>query len=521
MTVAHDDILTREVAVADTVDIPRYSIFSPWQKNCIISLAAIAGWFSSMSSFIYFPAIPFLAPDLHVDIQRVNLTVTAYLIMSGIFPSIIGDAADRFGRRPLFLVALAIYIVANIGLALQSHFALLFFFRMLQSAGISGTFSLAYGVLSDLFTPAERGGYSGVISLLYGPQTCSPSRLVAAHTGYSLNTPPSLGPVFGGLLLLRWSWRSVFWFLVVASAPCTILMAVVLPETARSIVGDGSRPTPGLNTPLSNLLSPKHARVQHTDAPLLLPQRDSRTFPNPLASLKLLRFPDTAIILVAYGINYTVYCCLQASLSTLFVEVYQVSGLVAGLVYIPFGVGCAVTAFATGKLLDFNYRKTAAECGIPVEKGKATSTTDFPIERARLRTVKLSVALSGAFIMGYGWLLQARTPMAWPLVLQFFIGTTIQTLFTAFNTLLVDIHPECPSTAQAACNFVRCEMAAACLAALDPLLRRLGPGWTFVLFGVTMSLVVTMIFLLERKGMKWRQSRSQRAQQTLHRPPVT
>jgi len=143
-----------------------YSTFSARQKNTIIGLAAFAGWFSSISSFIYFPAIPFLAVDLHVDIQQVNLTVTSYLIMSGVFPSIMGDAADRFGRRPVFLVALAVYFFANVGLALQSQFALLFVFRMFQSAGISGTFSIAYGVLSDLFTPAERGWYSGVLAFL-------------------------------------------------------------------------------------------------------------------------------------------------------------------------------------------------------------------------------------------------------------------------------------------------------------------------------------------------------------------
>lgn len=148
-------------------DTEPYSVFSPWQQNTIIGLAALGGWFSSISSFIYFPAIPFLASDIHVSVQQVNLTVTSYLIMSGIFPSIMGDAADRFGRRPVFLAALAVYFGANIGLALQSHFVLLFVLRMLQSAGISGTFSIAYGVLGDLFTPAERGGYSGIISFLY------------------------------------------------------------------------------------------------------------------------------------------------------------------------------------------------------------------------------------------------------------------------------------------------------------------------------------------------------------------
>lgn len=148
-----------------------YSTFSRRQKNIIIGLAAFAGWFSSVSSFIYFPAIPDIAQSLHESTEKINLTVTSYLIVSGIIPSIVGNAADRFGRRPVVLIALTIYLGANIGLALQSSFALLFFFRMLQSAGISGTFSITYGVLADLFTPAERGGYSGTVSFLYDHQT--------------------------------------------------------------------------------------------------------------------------------------------------------------------------------------------------------------------------------------------------------------------------------------------------------------------------------------------------------------
>lgn len=143
-----------------------YSAYFKRQKNIIIGFAAFAGWFSSISSFIYFPAIPVLAKDLDESTEKINLTVTSYLIVSGFFPTLVGDAADRFGRRPVFLAALTIYLCANIGLATQSTFGLLLFLRMLQSAGISGTFSIAYGVLGDLCTPAERGGYSGILSLL-------------------------------------------------------------------------------------------------------------------------------------------------------------------------------------------------------------------------------------------------------------------------------------------------------------------------------------------------------------------
>lgn len=155
---------------------PVYSAFTRRQKNAIIGLAAFAGWFSSVSSFIYFPAIPSIAKDLNQSTENINLTVTAYLIVSGIIPSIIGNAADRFGRRPVLILALTVYLGSNIGLALQSSFGLLFFLRMLQSAGVSGTFSITYGVMSDLFTPAERGGYAGLISFLYDSHPC-PSTL--------------------------------------------------------------------------------------------------------------------------------------------------------------------------------------------------------------------------------------------------------------------------------------------------------------------------------------------------------
>ena len=79
-----------------------------------------------------------MAHDMGVSIQKINLTVTSYMIASGIFPAIIGNAADRFGRRITLLASLAGYTIANIGIALQRSFAALFILRMLQSAAISG-----------------------------------------------------------------------------------------------------------------------------------------------------------------------------------------------------------------------------------------------------------------------------------------------------------------------------------------------------------------------------------------------
>ena len=126
-------------ANAETPERPNYSIFTRNEKRYIVFLVAMAGWFSTLSSFIYYPVIALVAKDLDTTISRINLTVTSYLAISGVAPAIMGDAADMLGRRPLYVVALTIYFLANISIALQHSFVALLLLRMLQSAGVSGT----------------------------------------------------------------------------------------------------------------------------------------------------------------------------------------------------------------------------------------------------------------------------------------------------------------------------------------------------------------------------------------------
>ena len=115
-----------------------YSGFTKAQKRWIVLLVAFAGMFSPLSSFIYYPAIHTITLDLNVTITLVNLTVTSYMIVSGITPAVVGDLADMVGRRSVYLATFFVYFVANIGLALQKSYPGLLVLRMLQSAGGSG-----------------------------------------------------------------------------------------------------------------------------------------------------------------------------------------------------------------------------------------------------------------------------------------------------------------------------------------------------------------------------------------------
>jgi MFS family permease len=460
-----------------------YTVFTTKQKTWIVVVAGSAAWYSTASSFIYFPAIPFMSQDLGVSVSMINLTVTSYLIASGLFPALTGTAADRLGRRPVFVLSLGVYLAANIGLALQKTFPALFIIRMLQSAAISGSFSIAYGVIGDLIVPAERGGYTGILSIF-------------------LNTPPSVAPLISGLLLIRWQWPSIFWFLSIISTISLAFIILLLPETCRAVVGNGCyQPSRFYHRPFIGILRP--ATHESSSQSLAAAQRPVGGL-NPLSVLTILRSPGNFIAVACFAIYYTVYSCLQASLSTIFVRTYGVSGLVAGLTYLPFGLSCVIGSYLSGRMLDRDYKKTAKEHGFTIDRKSADDLRAYPIEQARLSKTRYFIIACAPLIIGYGWTIQAKLHMSIPLVLQFLIGLTNQHLFTSINTLLVDLNPNTASTIQAASNLLRCELAAGALAGLDTAILRLGSGWCFVIFGVFHLLTLVPLVALKQYGVQWR-----------------
>ena len=123
-----------------TEDDNCYTVFTKGQKRWISFLAAFAGMFSPLGSFSYYSAIFSIAHDLHRSVEDINLTITSYMLVSGIVPSILGGIADRMGRRPIYIFSLPVYFAVNIGLALQHSFAALLVLRMLQSMGSLGIY---------------------------------------------------------------------------------------------------------------------------------------------------------------------------------------------------------------------------------------------------------------------------------------------------------------------------------------------------------------------------------------------
>jgi len=117
----------------------RYSVFTKAEKWCIVALASYAAWYSTLSSFIYFPAIPTLSKELGVSVNKIDLTVTTYTAVATFSPMLVADAAEILGRRPVYAVTLTVYFIANFAIALSKTYPALLALRALQALAISGT----------------------------------------------------------------------------------------------------------------------------------------------------------------------------------------------------------------------------------------------------------------------------------------------------------------------------------------------------------------------------------------------
>lgn len=142
------------------------SVFSKWQKRWISLMASFASMFSTLSSFVYLPALTPISKALNVSLTLMNLTVTSYMIVAGIAPAFMGDIADKSGRKPVYILLFILMLGANLGMACVNKWSVLLVLRMLLSAGASGTVGAAYGVIADITTVGERGSFIGTIFLL-------------------------------------------------------------------------------------------------------------------------------------------------------------------------------------------------------------------------------------------------------------------------------------------------------------------------------------------------------------------
>ncbi|GAA5909431.1 hypothetical protein JCM8208_005741 [Rhodotorula glutinis] len=494
-----------------TIVPPPYTIHSVQMRWFIVALVSLAGLFSPLSGNIYFPVIPAISRDLGVSVEQINVSVVVYMVAQGVAPSFFGAVCDVLGRRPVYLFTFIIYLGACAGLANTSDYSVLLVLRCVQAAGSSSVIALGSGSIGDIAPPKDRGLFIAVFGL--GPMV-----------------GPCIGPVVGGLLADAFGWQSLFWFLFAFGAVVLVLLALVLPETLRSLVGNGSIPARGINRSLVSIWQERRRRKElggaaEPDAASLAARPPKKGWKDvkPFAPLKMFLEKDVFLVLTFNAVCYTLFYCVTTSTGTLFQTTYNLNESELGLCFLANGVGCLLATFVNGPRLTADFKHVARQVeqkrleeGVSIEEQEKERKKDqndlsaFPIEHARLRSMPyFFVGLISATIV-YGWVVDEGVHLAVPLIMQFIVGLTVTSVMNSTSTLLVDLYPGQSASAIAANNLYRCLLGAAGTGFIDPLLKRLGPGWAFTMLSLVTVLFVPLVILEWRNGMRWRAERRAR-----------
>ncbi len=194
-------------------------MLKPGSRTFIVLLGCLTG-LTALSIDMSLPALPTLTAVFETSPDRAALTLSMFLLGYSLSQLFYGPLSDRFGRRPLILIGLVLYILGSLGCAVSASIDQLILWRLVQGIGACAGPILARAVVRDLF---ERQRAAQILSYM---------TLVMALA-------PLLAPVAGGYLLIL-HWRVIF---IVLTAIGAALLAATWLALAESLAQGNTRAT--------------------------------------------------------------------------------------------------------------------------------------------------------------------------------------------------------------------------------------------------------------------------------------
>ncbi len=178
------DGITPSIAEDPALGLDRRSKFE------ILGAVLLGMFLAALDQTIVGPVLPKIVTELH-GIDYYTWVVTVYLLTSTVTVPIYGKLSDLYGRKPILLSGITLFLVGSALSGLSQEMWQLVLFRGIQGLGAGSLFPIALAVIGDLFTPQERGKYQGLFGLVFGVAFL-------------------LGPGLGGLLTDNLGWHWIF-----------------------------------------------------------------------------------------------------------------------------------------------------------------------------------------------------------------------------------------------------------------------------------------------------------------------
>ncbi len=179
----------------------------------LLLLLGILTAIASLSIDMYLPALPAIALDLRAAPGLLEATLAAFFAGFALGQLAYGPLSDRIGRRPPLVGGLLLYTVASVVCATAATPEVLIAGRAAQALGGAAALVIARAVVRDLYDAQDAARVFSRLILIMG-------------------LAPVLAPSLGSLLLVRFSWRAIFWLLAAFGAACIVATLRRLPETS-------------------------------------------------------------------------------------------------------------------------------------------------------------------------------------------------------------------------------------------------------------------------------------------------
>ena len=206
-----------------------------------LAVLALVSAFPPLSTDLYLPALPQMINALNTTQSQVNLTLSGFFLVFAAGLLFWGPLSEKYGRKPVLITGLVIYVTASILCAYSTNVSQLIFFRMIQAFGGSAATAVATAIIKDMYNGRERERVMAIIM----------SMVILA---------PMVAPILGAVLLKYASWRASFLVLggfgVVAILATTLLQETLEKRYTGSVLNSLGRLTVVLKNPgFSSLLA--------------------------------------------------------------------------------------------------------------------------------------------------------------------------------------------------------------------------------------------------------------------------